>query len=46
MKKIFYILTVLLVLSLAVSSCTEENVKPQSGDNSGGGGSDPIVLGK
>jgi hypothetical protein len=42
MKKFFYFLTVVFVLSIAVSSCTEENVKPQTGDSSGGGVSDPI----
>jgi hypothetical protein len=42
MKNLLYSLLVLFVLSIAVSSCTEENVKPQTGDSSGGGASDPI----
>jgi len=43
MKKIMYTISLLFVLSLAISSCTEDNVKPQdtTGGNVGGGMSDP-----
>lgn len=37
MKKLVYTLAVLVALSVAVSSCTEENVKPNNELNSNGG---------
>ncbi len=42
MKKLVYTLAVLVALSVAVSSCTEENVKPktESGNEGGGGSND------
>jgi hypothetical protein len=42
MKKFIYILTLLCVITLSVSSCTEEVVKPKDGTTNGGGASDPI----
>ncbi|CAN5603608.1 hypothetical protein BH10BAC4_BH10BAC4_08790 [soil metagenome] len=40
MKKIFYILVLSIVSSLAISSCTEQEVKPSIGA-SGANSSDP-----
>ncbi|MFZ5973149.1 MAG: hypothetical protein ACOYXA_16300 [Bacteroidota bacterium] len=37
MKKLLYTLTVLVALSVAVSSCTEENVKPKTEAGNEGG---------
>lgn len=36
MKKLFYSLALLLVLSVAAISCTKEEIKPQNGGNNGG----------
>ena len=41
MKKIIYILLVSVLASMAVSSCTEEAVTPNTEFNGGGLGSDP-----
>ncbi|HEY0740444.1 MAG TPA: hypothetical protein VGD40_03245 [Chryseosolibacter sp.] len=42
MKKLFYILLIAMTASLTITSCTEENVEPQtSGNNGGGGASEP-----
>ena len=42
MKKLIYILVIGLVSSMAITSCTEEEVKPkQESGNTGGGGIDP-----
>jgi hypothetical protein len=41
MKKIIYILLLSFVASLAFTACTEEEVKPSTELNGGGGGSDP-----
>ena len=37
MKKLFYILALSLVTSLSITSCTEEEVKPQTDLANGGG---------
>ncbi|NJM25722.1 MAG: hypothetical protein HC859_09765 [Bacteroidia bacterium] len=37
MKKLFYILILAFASGLAITSCTEEEVKPST-DNGGGGG--------
>jgi hypothetical protein len=45
MKKIIYIVVVSIIASLAITSCTEENVKPATsigGNGGGSGSSDPI----
>jgi hypothetical protein len=45
MKKIIYILLVAIATSLSFTSCTEEEVTPNSelrNAASGGGGSDPL----
>jgi len=44
MKKLFYILLITFVSSLAFTSCTEEEVKPNlnSGNTSNGSGSDKM----
>ena len=43
MKKILYIAAFAIVTMFSVSSCTEENVKPQTGETGGGGVSeDPL----
>jgi hypothetical protein len=34
MKKLFYLLLFLIVASATITSCTEEEVKPQTEDNS------------
>ena len=36
MKKLFYLLLFLLVASASITSCTEEEVKPQTEANGGG----------
>ena len=42
MKKLLYIFLLALTSSLAISSCTEEEVVPATElDNGGGGGMDP-----
>lgn len=42
MKKIFYIALIALTTSFSITSCTEEEVKPQSEiPNGGGSPSDP-----
>lgn len=39
MKKIFYVIAIAFAASLAITSCTEEQVEPQStGTGSNGGG--------
>jgi predicted small secreted protein len=38
MKKIVLITIMLFALAFAVSSCTEDNVKPAGGDGPAGGG--------
>ena len=40
MKNFFYSIAVVFVLSIAVTSCTKEEVKPQAGTPVGGGVSD------
>jgi hypothetical protein len=46
MKKLFYILFAVATISLTVTSCTEEEVKPKTElDNGGGGANDPINKG-
>jgi hypothetical protein len=42
MKKFFYIFLIAFASSMAITSCTEEEVKPSSGDNGGGAANDPI----
>ena len=44
MKKLIYVILVAFVSSMAITSCTEDEVKPNTeGGNSGGGeGTDPI----
>ena len=42
MKKIIYILLLAACSSLAITSCTEENIKPQTDAPSGGGSGDPL----
>jgi hypothetical protein len=43
MKKLFYILLFAFTTSVAISSCTEEEVKPATEtDNGGGAVNDPI----
>jgi hypothetical protein len=39
MKKFFTILAFVSALAIGLSSCTEEEVKPNTGDNAGGAGS-------
>ena len=41
MKKLIYIVLFAFVTSMAVSACTEEEVKPSTELNGGGTGSDP-----
>ncbi|MEO5978034.1 MAG: hypothetical protein ABIS36_15250 [Chryseolinea sp.] len=38
MKKLIYISIIAMVASLTISSCTEEEVKPSTVMNGGGGG--------
>ena len=41
MKKLFYVLLVAFAASLTITSCTEEQVEPQTtGPNAGGGTSE------
>lgn len=40
MKKIFFSILLAAVTSIAISSCTEENIKPQDGGNT-----DPCQFG-
>jgi hypothetical protein len=40
MKKFFYTIALFSVLSLTISSCTKEEVKPQTGNSTGGSGSE------
>jgi hypothetical protein len=40
MKKFFYTLALLSMLSLTISACTKEEVKPQGGNSTGGSGSE------
>ncbi len=43
MKKLFYLITIALLASISITSCTEEEVKPQTElRNGGGSASDPI----
>lgn len=42
MKKLFYTLVFAVVTSFAISSCTEENIRPQDG---GGTSGDPCQWG-
>lgn len=44
MKKLLYTLALIVAVSVTMSSCTEENVKPKTeADNNGGNGSvDPF----
>lgn len=42
MKKLFYLLAILIASSLAFTACTEEEITPTSEELNGGGGvSDP-----
>jgi hypothetical protein len=41
MKKLFYVLLIGLVSSLAITSCTEEEVKPKQEADGGGHAIDP-----
>lgn len=38
MKKIFYLLALSLITSLSITACTEEEVKPSTELENGGGG--------
>jgi len=38
MKKLFYSIAIVLFVAISTISCTKEEVKPQSGGNSTGGG--------
>jgi hypothetical protein len=38
MKKLFYSIAIVLFVAISTISCTNEEVKPQSGGNSTGGG--------
>lgn len=38
MKKLFYSIAILFILSLTITSCTKEEVKPQTETNNSGGG--------
>lgn len=40
MKKLFYVLLVAFAASLTITSCTEEQVEPQSTGSNGGGASE------
>lgn len=42
MKKILYIIMLAFTIATVTVSCTEEEVKPQSDLNGGGGASDPL----
>lgn len=42
MKKIFFSILLAAVTSIAISSCTEENIRPQDG---GGGSTDKCQFG-
>lgn len=45
MKKLFYLLTIALLASISITSCTEEEIKPQTELKNGGGeASDPIRI--
>lgn len=43
MKKLMYTLALALITSFAISSCTEENIRPQDGGTNGS--SDPCQYG-
>jgi len=36
MKKLFYVLLVVTITTLSMTSCTDEEVKPRTGENGGG----------
>jgi uncharacterized lipoprotein YehR (DUF1307 family) len=38
MKKLLYLFVFIIVTSLSISACTEEEVKPQAENVTGGGG--------
>ncbi len=38
MKKFLYIFLLTLATSVSITSCTEENIKPQTDNNTNGGG--------
>ncbi|MGE0771690.1 MAG: hypothetical protein AB7K37_08260 [Cyclobacteriaceae bacterium] len=40
MKKLIYTILFAVMTSLAISACTEENIRPQDGGGQTGGGSD------
>jgi uncharacterized lipoprotein YbaY len=43
MKKLFYIMAIAIASSLALTGCTEDEVKPSKPNNGGGAGSlDPL----
>lgn len=42
MKKLFYILLLSLASSLAITACTDEDVKPSKPVSGNGGSQDPI----
>ncbi|NJM25721.1 MAG: hypothetical protein HC859_09760 [Bacteroidia bacterium] len=45
MKKLFYVLMFALASGLAITSCTEEEVKPSTDNGGGGGQIDPWEKG-
>ena len=46
MKKLFYILLLTIASAVTITSCTEEEVKPNSElDNGGGAGAEAVVRG-
>lgn len=43
MKKLFYIIAIAFASSMALTACTEDEVKPSTPNNGGGSGSlDPL----
>jgi hypothetical protein len=43
MRKLFYIIAIAITTSMALSACTEDDIKPSTPNNNGGSGSlDPL----
>jgi len=45
MKKLFFILLVALAAASTITSCTEENIKPQTDNHTNGGGNSSETKG-
>lgn len=44
MKKLIYTILFAIITSVAISACTDENIRPQDGGTTGGSG-DPCQFG-